>query len=434
MTIEGTSTASDRATTVRRTLDGDPVADVEAYLRLGGGDALRRAREIGRDAVIDAIERSGLRGRGGAGFPTGRKLRAVADAYDAAGAGAVHHVIVNAAEGEPGTFKDRAILRHDPYRVVEGACVVAEALGARDVIVATKAAFTHELERLDAAVRELRDAGVTGDVTVRVVEGPSEYLYGEETGLLEVLDGRPPFPRLAPPYRRGILDAGAPSASGATWTDGPAVLVSNVETFAAIPGIVRDGPAAFRSCGTEASPGTIVCTVTGDTLRHGVGEVPMGTTVREVIELVGGGVPAPHRVVAVLCGVSGPPLDAASLDTPLTYEAMSGIGTGLGSAGRRWRGSSAPTVCVVWPTCTSPPSWPSTCRPRPRRCWSRGGRTTATGRAPWWPGTPGPPGSSCPRPSRPGWPAPASTCSTPGCSPPPVWPTWSPPGVTWTWA
>ena len=153
--------------------------------------------------MIAEVEASGLRGRGGAGFPTGTKWRTVA-AYGSSVLATT--VVVNAAEGEPGTFKDRAILRANPYAVLEGALIAAHAVGANEIVFATKARFVEELRRVRSAVDELTNAGWTKDVTISIVEGPAEYLYGEETALLEVIDGRPPFPRIAPPYRRGVVE------------------------------------------------------------------------------------------------------------------------------------------------------------------------------------------------------------------------------------
>ena len=174
-----------------------------------------------------------------------------------------------------------------------------------------------------------------------MVEGPSHYLYGEETALLEVIAGRNPFPRIAPPYRHGTDELGPdtksaadePMASETDDTAAAPTLVNNAETMANIPGIVVEGPDWFRSVGTEKSPGTIVCTVTGATRRHGVGEFPMGTPLREVIETLGGGARSGERVRAVLSGVANALLPGHLLDTPVTYEDLKEAGSGLGSAG-----------------------------------------------------------------------------------------------------
>ncbi|MCB0994000.1 MAG: hypothetical protein KDB21_02835 [Acidimicrobiales bacterium] len=289
-------------------------AHLDEYLATGGGDGLTAARHRSPASLIELVRRSGLRGRGGAGFPTGRKWHTL-------GVPGRHPIIVvNAAEGEPGTFKDRHLLRQNPYLVLEGACIAAHAVASSEIVVAVKHSFSIELDRLRLALAEIAAAGWTSDLHVRVVEGPGEYLFGEETALLEVVDGRPPFPRVAPPYRRGLA---GPSGS-------PTVLVDNVETLANLPGICRLGSEWYRSVGTDASPGTILCTVTGDTDRHGVGEFALGTPVREVLESLGGPLP---EIGAVLSGVSNPPLAADRLDTPLTYEHLSAVGSGLGSAG-----------------------------------------------------------------------------------------------------
>ena len=188
-----------------RVLDAAPVETLEDYVKAGGGKALGLARKAGPEGVIGAVERSGLRGRGGAGFPTGTKWRTVSESRSASQPATV---VVNAAEGEPGSFKDRAILRRNPYKVLEGALVAADAVGADAVIVAMKASFTRELARMREAIDEVKAAGWADGVELMVVEGPSHYLYGEETALLEVIAGRNPFPRIAPPFRHGVDESG----------------------------------------------------------------------------------------------------------------------------------------------------------------------------------------------------------------------------------
>jgi NADH:ubiquinone oxidoreductase subunit F (NADH-binding) len=311
----------------------------------GAGDGLAAARAVAPEAVIDLVEASGLRGRGGAGFPVGRKWRTVVANRSPQ---LPSTVVVNAAEGEPGSFKDRAILRADPYRVLEGALIAAHAVGADSVIVATKESFTRERKRLEAAIAEVDRAGWTDLVPVTLFAGPGEYLYGEETALLEVIDGRPPFPRIAPPYREGVDevfehpdDTTSGSASAAhvelAGPSGEAVapptLAGNTETFANLPGIVRLGAEWFRGLGTPDSPGTVVCTVSGDTERSGVAEVELGTPLRSVLEQVGGGPRAGRELTAVMSGVANPLLPAELLDTPVSYEAMRAAGSGLGAAG-----------------------------------------------------------------------------------------------------
>lgn len=320
-----------------RVLDAEPVTSLAAYVDAGGRAGLQAALDKEPSEVFDIVAASGLRGRGGAGFPTATKWRTVAanlsDELPAT-------VVVNAAEGEPGSFKDRAIIRANPYRVLEGALIAAVTIGADEVVVATKERFGKELARLRAAATEINEAGWAQDVTIDVVGGPEEYLFGEETALLEVVEGRMPFPRVAPPWRRGIDDVGGDSALsgdeklavGDEETAVPPVLVNNVETMANLPGILANGADWFRSLGTERSPGTIVCTITGRTEHHGVAEFPLGTTLRRVIDKVGGR-PLEGNIVAVLAGVSNPLIPASKLDTPLTYEDMKAAGSGLGTGG-----------------------------------------------------------------------------------------------------
>jgi NADH-quinone oxidoreductase subunit F len=321
-----------------RVLDPEPVPSLQAYVDGGGGEGLTVAGRLSPLAIVDEVEASGLRGRGGGGFPTGRKWRTVAANRSGVTPATV---VVNAAEGEPGSFKDREILRRNPYRVLEGALIAARAIGADRIVVGLKATFRREAERVRAVAAELADAGWMEGVDVEVFEGPSEYLYGEETALLEVLDGRAPFPRVAPPYRHGADEVGDGTISPAdvdmagTTPDAvaPPTLVNNTETLANIPGILVHGPDWFRSVGTPESPGTIVCTISGATVRDGVGEVPLGTPLRTVIDEVGGGPVAGHRLVAAMSGVANPVLPAAKFDTPLSYEAMEAAGAGLGAAG-----------------------------------------------------------------------------------------------------
>lgn len=315
---------------VHRVLPAAPVTSLQEYQRAGGGLALDAARRIGADTVIAEVEAAGLRGRGGAGFPTGAKWRTIAANRSPE---LPTTVVVNGAEGEPGTYKDRALLRTDPYSVLEGALISALAVGAADVVVALKPG---EEGRVAAAIKEMEQAGMTGGVPVSVITGPSEYLFGEETALLEVVDGRPPFPRIAPPYRRGVVEVvevGTVGMAGpGPGTLAPPALVDNVETLAHVTHIVGRGAAWFRELGTPDSPGTIVCTVTGDVRRPGVGEVAMGTTVRQAIDEIGGGTATEQPVKAVLTGVSAAPLPAALLTTRLTYEDMEAAGSGLGTA------------------------------------------------------------------------------------------------------
>src|SRR3954454_19640999 len=331
---------------VHRVLYPEPVVSLDDYVEhLGGGRGLNAAREIGPDRVIEELEASGLRGRGGAGFPTGTKWRTVAENQSTV---LPTTVVVNGAEGEPGTFKDRTILRNNPYQVVEGALIAALAVDGASVIFGLKRSFGEEVTRLRAAIDEMVAGGWARATEIDVCEGPNEYLYGEETALLETLDGRYPFPRIAPPFRRGVTevvehadDVGTGSGLSAhvemagpdSDTGAPPTLVDNVETMANVPRIISRGADWFRTEGTAESPGTIVCTITGSTRRAGVGEVLMGTPLREVIEMIGGGPRRGHRIKAVLPGVSSAVIPEHLLDTQVSYEALAAIGRGLGAGG-----------------------------------------------------------------------------------------------------
>jgi NADH-quinone oxidoreductase subunit F len=274
-----------------------------------------------------------MRGRGGAGFPTGIKWAGLA-ADDAA----TKFVVCNAAEGEPGTFKDRAIMRRSPYQVLEGLAAAAFAVGATRAFVGIKAKFTESMATMQDAAEALAGSGLLGDLELTFVPGPDDYLFGEEKGLLEVIEGRDPLPRLYPPYVQGLFERpGGPPQ--------PAV-VNNVETLANVPLILANGPEWFRSRGTADSPGSMVCTVGGDTVLDAVAEVEMGTPLGELLDLAGGmrdGKP-PH---IVLNGVSTAPLRGDALDTPISFEGMRAAGSSLGSAGFAFHGYGSCAVRVA---------------------------------------------------------------------------------------
>ncbi|HYF45643.1 MAG TPA: NADH-ubiquinone oxidoreductase-F iron-sulfur binding region domain-containing protein, partial [Acidimicrobiales bacterium] len=276
-------------------------------------------------------------GRGGAGFPTARKWRTIAQSRSEAGE---HVVVVNAGEGEPGTFKDRALLRANPYQVLEGAVIAALTVGAEKAYVGLKRTFTPEIDRVERAIEELEREGLTAGVELEVVTGPDHYLVGEETALLQVIEGEEPLPRWAKPHLHGLFATGptagwssAPKKDAQPTDDVNPTLVNNVETLAAVPHILRLGPEWFRSIGTEDSPGPVVCTVVGDVLRPVVVEVPMGTPLIELIELHAGGLPEGRYVKAVLPGLSNAVLTGADLETPVSYEGLRDAGSGLGAAG-----------------------------------------------------------------------------------------------------
>ena len=274
-------------------LSDEPVDSLAAYEAAGGGAGLRTLADHGPDRILDELEASGLRGRGGAGFPTGLKWRSIVAGGPAAGE---RFVVANGAEGEPGTFKDRFLVRNNPYSMLEGLAVSAGVTGARRAYVAVKSSFAVEIARLSEALVETAEAGWWPDVEVSIVGGPEEYLFGEEKALLEVIEGEDPLPRQFPPYVYGLFTT-SPQMG---WSAGQSLerrdeganptLVNNVETLANVPAIVSRGAEWFRSIGTSESPGTVLCTISGDTARHGVEEFEMGTPVGEIIETIGGGV------------------------------------------------------------------------------------------------------------------------------------------------
>ncbi len=342
--------------TQRRMLPAEPYATLDDYLADGGGSGLVGAHAIGPGATIDEVSRAGVRGRGGAGFPAGTKWRSVAGAV-----GTTKYAVANGAEGEPGTFKDRALLRANPYAVLEGLLISAYCVGAREAFLAMKASFEPEIAAVRRALVEIEEAGWLGDCTITVVTGPEEYLFGEEKALLEVIEGNEPLPRWLPPYMHGLF-ATAPQlgwvatspepdeidADGVVGEESNPTLVNNVETLAQAAWIMANGADAFRTLGSEESPGTVLCTVVGDVLHPDVVEVPMGTRLGEVIELCGG-VAEGRQVKAVFSGVANAVITGEKLDTPLTYEHMAAAGAGLGAGGYIVYDDS---VCMVEVACT----------------------------------------------------------------------------------
>lgn len=315
-----------------------PIASLDAYRASDtGGSGVLCAHELGPTATIDVVARSGLRGRGGGGFPTGQKWAGVA-----AQTGGRRYLVCNGAEGEPGTFKDRALLRANPYQLVEGVAIAGFAIGATEAFICLKASFRREIDAVTRAVQEFQTAGICADCKITIVAGPDEYLFGEEKAMLEVIEGNEPLPRWLPPYLHGLF-ATAPqlgwqshdNATDSTRSGAGSnpTLVNNVETLSNIPHIVARGADWFRSMGTDESPGTIVTTVVGDVLAPDVGEVEMGTSLRVVIDAVGSGQAAGRSVKAVFPGVANAVVTAADLDVAVSYEGFQAIGSGLGSAG-----------------------------------------------------------------------------------------------------
>jgi NADH:ubiquinone oxidoreductase subunit F (NADH-binding) len=313
-----------------------PITTLDGYLATEtGGLGLQRAQRIGPAATIEEVAQAGLRGRGGGGFPTGRKWAGIA------GQGGRRYLVCNGAEGEPGTFKDRALLRANPYQLVEGVIIAAFAIGATDAFICLKASFQREIDAVTRAVQEFQTAGICRDCTVTIVAGPDEYLFGEEKAMLEVIEGNDPLPRWLPPHIHGLYatapqlgwqahetQRGRAGAAGANPT-----LVNNVETLSNVPHILARGADWYRTMGTPESPGTIVATVVGDVIAPDIGEVELGTPLRDVIDAAGAGTAPGRSVKAVFSGVANAVITADQLDVPLTYEGFQAIGSGMGAAG-----------------------------------------------------------------------------------------------------
>jgi NADH-quinone oxidoreductase subunit F len=301
------------------------------YRAAGGGAGIAEARRRSPASVIAEVRAAGLRGRGGAGFPTATKWAAVR-----AAAGPATAVVANAAEGEPGTFKDRFLLRRNPYQVLEGLAIAAYAVGAARTFVAIKEGYRREVAALRRAEEEMHCAGLIGPV--QIVTGPDEYLFGEEKALLEVVEGGRPLPRILPPYQVGLV-----ARRGAR---NPAV-VNNVETLAHVTAVLRHGGAAFRARGAPESPGTMVVTLSGDVRRPGVHELPLGVPLRVLLDDIGGGAANGGRIKAVVPGASAGLLTADRFDTPLDVDSVREAGSGLGSAGLVAYDDSACIVAVT---------------------------------------------------------------------------------------
>jgi len=299
---------------------------IDEYIERGGYETLQRiVGERTPEKVVEAVAVSGLRGRGGAGFPTGRKWRFTRDAP-----GETKYIVCNADEGDPGAFMDRAILEGDPHLVVEGMAIAAWAVGASQGFVYVRAEYPLAISRLRTALDCARAYGFLGgrvaganfpfDIELRI--GAGAFVCGEETALLASIEGQRGAPRPRPPF---------PAQSGLYRQP---TLINNVETFANVPGILRDGPDAYSAVGTESSKGTKVFALAGQIRNTGLVEVPMGTTLRELVFGIGGGVPSERRFKAVqIGGPSGGCLPTDLLDVPIDYESLTEYGAIMGSGG-----------------------------------------------------------------------------------------------------
>lgn len=279
--------------------------DISSWLTLGGLRGLDKAREMASSNVVDAIKQSGLRGRGGAGFPVGLK-------WDLAGKAPAEekYVLCNADEGEPGTFKDRYILEHDPFTLIEGIAIACYATGARHAFIYLRGEYHYLLEPLRRTILQVSQKTELG-CQIAVWEGAGAYVCGEETALMESLEGKRGEPRFRPPF---------PPTQG-LW--GKPTIINNTETLMNIPRIMMRGADWFRGIGTEQSKGTKVFSVSGDVERPGVYEVAMGTPLNELVEGLAG---ASDVKMVQVGGASGRVIPTPRLDTPLSFETVLGAG------------------------------------------------------------------------------------------------------------
>jgi len=299
---------------------------LEDYIAAGGYEALLKAlTEMTPSEVIDEITRSGLRGRGGAGFPTGLKWRTVAKAQ-----GAQKYVVCNGDEGDPGAFMDRSVMESDPHRVLEGMAIAAYAVGANEGFIYVRAEYPLAVKRLKHAITQARGHGPLGaniggtafTFRVEVRLGAGAFVCGEETALMASIEGKRGNPRPRPPY---------PAESG-LWRS--PTLINNVETFANVPTILRKGADWFADIGTSKSKGTKVFALTGRVQNTGLIEVPMGITLREIIYEIGGGIPEGRKFKAVQTGgPSGGCIPEQYLDMAVDYESLASVGSIMGSGG-----------------------------------------------------------------------------------------------------
>ena len=300
--------------------------NIEEYIDFDGYKALEKVLlTMSPEEVIDIIEQSGLRGRGGGGFPTGKKWRLTREAT-----GKQKYVVCNADEGDPGAFMDRSILEGDPHSVLESMIIAGYAIGANKGYIYVRAEYPIAVHRFDIAIKQARQYGLLGnnifgtefsfDVEIRL--GAGAYVCGEETALLESIEGKRGQPRVKPPY---------PANQGLWWKP---TLINNVETFANVTRIILNGADWYASIGTETSKGTKVFALGGNVVNTGLVEVPMGTTLREIVYDIGGGIPNGRDFKAAQTGgPSGGCIPKEHIDTPIDYEALAEMGSIMGSGG-----------------------------------------------------------------------------------------------------
>jgi NADH-quinone oxidoreductase subunit F len=296
--------------------DDHDLTQLDQYRDVGGYRALERARAMEPQAIVDELLASNLRGRGGAFFQTGRKASFIPKESPKP-----KYLVVNADESEPGTFKDREIVERVPHRLIEGCLITAHAIGSQHVFIYIRGEYLGPFEVLRAALEQARDAGLLGGVTIVIHRGAGAYICGEETGLLESLEGKRGQPRSKPPF---------PAIQGLYAAP---TLINNVETIATVPPIIEMGGAEYATIGTPDSTGTRVFCVSGNVVRPGNYELPHGISIREVIYDIGGGIPNGRELKAVIPGGSSMPiLSADQIDTPLDHDALRALNTFLGAA------------------------------------------------------------------------------------------------------
>lgn len=304
--------------------DIDP-EDIKEYLKIGGYRAVQKALSQRPEQIITSVKKSGLRGRGGAGFPTGVKWDACRNAE-----GTPKYLICNADEGDPGAFMDCAIIEGNPHSLIEGMIIAAYAIGAHRAYIYIRAEYPVALQRLKIALREAGNNGFLGrgifrsgfDLEIRIKEGAGAFVCGEETALIASIEGLRGMPRSKPPF---------PAQKG-LW--GKPTVINNVETLSTIPYIISRGAKWFSSIGTKQSTGTKMFSITGKVKNTGLIEVPMGISLREIIYDLGGGCPDGHELKAVQTGgPSGGCIPASQIDMPLDYESLKEVGAMMGSGG-----------------------------------------------------------------------------------------------------
>jgi NADH-quinone oxidoreductase subunit F len=292
-----------------------PLTKLADYRAAGGYETLARARQMEPQQVLDELLAAGIRGRGGAGFPMGRKA-----SFLAKGTGKPTYLTVNADESEPGTFKDREIMQRVPHRLIEGCLITAHAIGCERVFIYIRGEYLTEFEIIRDALDEARGADLLGGVTIVLHRGAGAYICGEETALLESLEGKRGQPRAKPPF---------PAVQGLYASP---TLINNVETIASVPQIVEMGGAEYAKLGVENSAGTRVFSLSGNVVNGGNYELELGTTLRELIYDLGGGIADGRTLKAIIPGGSSVPvMTADEVDTPLDFDSVAKAGSMLGS-------------------------------------------------------------------------------------------------------